>query len=293
MSAERHVVDNRVFLLALDHLYREAMKRHERVELLSCARQVASALHLTPLAVPVEGYYAGDEQLTEYFRLMRTLQQVDEERRPAVAGLQAFRRLDQVTSAPLFGRPQPEGKLFAVGRDALSQALLRTQPPWTIARITIAARAAAQELDDISLVGLAARLEDAVVLAALRESVVLYAQLGWIDTPPATIEWQVDDDLAELAARFIDAFNALFGERLPPPVVEETHRYWRAYEDVKVVGRCVRLGSDDTQLPIRHYHWVICFGPDGQLTVHEFWHHEVWTTARYREALPINNRLQV
>jgi len=287
----RHVVDNRVFLLALDHLYRDAMKRQERVELLSCARQVASALAITPAAVPVEGYYGDDEQLTEYFRLMRTLQQVDQRRRSEVAGLPAFRRLEQVVSAPLYGRAQHEGRFLPVGRDALSQALLKTRPHWTIARVTAAALAAAQEDDDISLVGLAARVQDAVVLTALRESVVLYAEVVFLGIPPQPeIIWQVDDDLAECAARFVKAFNALFGERLPAPVADEAHRYWDAYEHVKIVGRCVHLGDDDTDPPIRYYHWAICCGPNGQLTVHEFWHRDIWTTARYRAGLPVNER---
>ena len=90
MLTERCIVDNRVFLLGLDKLYRDAMKRHERVELLSCARRVAAALHVTPTSVPVEGYYAEDQQLTEYFRLVRALQQVDESRTSKVAALPEF-----------------------------------------------------------------------------------------------------------------------------------------------------------------------------------------------------------
>ena len=291
MFTTRHVVDNRVFLLALDNLYRDAMKRQERAELLSCARQVASALTIAPANLPVEGYYADEEQLTEYFRLMRTLQQVDERRRPEVGDLPAFRRLEQVTSAPIYGHPRHEGKLLPVGRDALSQALLDTRPHWTIAGVTAAALMAAQEADDISLVGLAARIQDAVVLTALRESVVLYTEgMVWIEVPPEPqVVWQVDDDLAQCAGRFVDAFNALFGERLPAPTPEEAIHYWHAYERVKIVGRCVRLGVDDTHLPIRHYHWAICRGSNGQLTVHEFWHREIWTTARYRAGLPVND----
>jgi hypothetical protein len=197
-----------------------------------------------------------------------------------------------VVSAPLYGRPQHQGTLLPVGRDALSQALLNTQPHWTVARVTAAALAAAQEDDDISLVGLAARVQDAVVLTALRESVVLYAEIMYVgEIPPQPeIIWQVDDDLAEYAARFVKAFNALFGERLPAPIADEAHHYWHAYEHVKIVGRCVHLGIDDTDLPIQHYHWAICFGANGQLTVHEFWHRDIWTTARYRAGLPVNDR---
>jgi hypothetical protein len=47
------VVDNRVFLLGLDKLYRDAMKQHERGDLLRCARRVAQALHAAPADAPV------------------------------------------------------------------------------------------------------------------------------------------------------------------------------------------------------------------------------------------------
>ncbi len=288
---ERCVVDNRVFLLGLDEFYRHAMKRYERAELLTCARRVAAALHIAPANVPIEGYYAEDEKLTEYFRLVRALQGADESRTPEVGLLLEFQRLREVTSSPLYGRPVQQGKLLPAGRDALSQALLDTRPNWTMQRLTAAAFAAAQETDDISLVGLAARLRDQVVLAALRESVVLYAEvvLGARMVPPPRREfvWQVDHDLAVQARRFIDAFNSLFGEELPAPDPSQAEQYWYAYKRNVIAGRCVRLGYDDTVSPIRHYHWAICRGANGEFAVQEFWKSEVWTTTRYRSALRI------
>ncbi len=101
---ERHVVDNRVFLLGLDALYRSAMKRNEGFELLRCAREVAWTLHVKPADVPVEGYYAEDERLTEYFRLLRALQEEPNSRVAAVERLPAYQRLYEVTSSPLYGR---------------------------------------------------------------------------------------------------------------------------------------------------------------------------------------------
>ena len=103
MFTERRVVDNRVFLLGLDKLYRDAMKQHERGELLGCTRRVAKALNATPADVPVEGYYAEDERLTEYFRLVRALQDIDESATSKVDSLAEFQRLRDVTSAPLYG----------------------------------------------------------------------------------------------------------------------------------------------------------------------------------------------
>jgi hypothetical protein len=287
MLAELRIVDNRVFVLGLDHLYREAMKNHERQELLICARRVASALHVMPADVPIEGYYAEDEQLTEYFRLSRRLQSLDKSYLPAVVSLPEFQRLLNVTSAPLYGRLQHTGKLLPVGRDPLSQALLDTRLQWTMPRLIEAAYSAALKTDDISLVGLAARIKDPVVLTATRESVVLYAEhiLGASLREEPQYVWEVDEYLAAHAKRFIDAFNALFGKELPQPEPAHAAWYWSAYSDNKILGRCVRLGYDDTVQPLRHYHWGIYRKAGGELAVQVFWHPEVWTTTRYCSAL--------
>ena len=37
---------------------------------------------------------------------------------------------------------------------------------------------------------------------------------------------------------------------------------------------------------MKYYHWAIFAGADKLLGVHEFWHDELWTTERYRKALP-------
>ena len=290
MLTERRVVDNRVFLLGLDKLYRDAMMQHERGELLGCARRVAETLRTKPADVPVEGYYADDEQLTEYFRLVRALQGVSEGARSAVDSLPEFQRLLAVTAAPLYGRAQHNGNLLPAGRDALSQALLDTRP-WTAPGLTAAAYTAALKTDDISLVGLAARVRDAVVLTATRESVVLYAEimvgsaLGMRWHPIPRYVWNVDDDLARHARRFIETFKELFGDELPPPDPAQAERYWLAYDGNVILGRCVRIGYETAVAPTLYYHWGISRTPDGELVVEEFWDSEVWTTTRYRLAL--------
>lgn len=281
MNVQRCIVDNRMFLLSLDRLYRDAMKRHEREELLPCARRIAQALDVAPADVPIEGYYAEDAELTEWFRLVRGLQRVPKSRRPEVAALPAFQRLLTVTSAPLYGCPQHDS-LLPVGRDPLSEALL-TEPDWNVPRLTQAAGRVAHEIDDFSLVGLAARGGDAVVLAAVRESVVLFAETIVLGIPRPTrreFVWNVDADLARHAARFVDAFNALFGDELPPPDAEHAGSYWYRHHDDVIHGRCARLGTDATGR--RHYHWAIRSDVDGTLGVEDFWDSEVWTTERYR-----------
>jgi hypothetical protein len=189
-----------------------------------------------------------------------------------------------VTSAPLFGRPEYAGKLLPAGRDPLSQALGDTFPGWTIGRLTEAACAVALATDDFSLVGLAARVQDVVVLTAVRESVVLYAEAvaGAGPMDPPEYVWNVDEDLVRQAKRFIEAFKNIFGDALPEPESKNAALYWSGYRANDIVGRCVRIGFDNTASPVRHYHWAICFGRDGKYIVQEFWKPEVWTTARYR-----------
>lgn len=288
MVTIRRVIDNRVCLLGLDWMYRETMKRHERDELLQCARRVAGALQIAPAEVPIEGYYAEDQDLAEYFRLVRALQRVDRSRTAIVSGLPQFQRLHTVTCSPIYGHSQYANSLLPAPRDPLAQALADTFPEWSVPRLTEAAADIAHALDDFSLVGLAARTRDGVLLTATRESAVLYAEtpaMAARTRPTIEYVWQVDADLAASASRFIEAFNALFEDTLPPPTPSNAEHYWHAYGSNEVLGRCVRLGYDDSSRPIRHYHWGIYSDPDGVLFVQDFWHVEAWTTKRYRSTL--------
>jgi hypothetical protein len=283
----RIVVNNRVFLLGLDEMYRTAMKKRERGELLTCAHRVAQALKVGPASVPIEGYYTEHPQLTTYFQLMRALQGVPLARAGDVEQLPEFQRLLAVTSSPIYGRPVREN-LLPQGFDPVTAALT-TLPMerWTVPDLVATATTAARQSDDYSLVGLAARAGDPVVLAALRESVVLYARgVTGAALVRLEYEWTVDADLSAAAQRFVDAFNGLFGPELPPPVPKHAAVYWGAFKRADVVGRCVRLGQtpptpDGEQ---RFYHWAVVAGAEDQLAVHEFWAERVWTTAEYRSA---------
>ncbi|MCP4671141.1 MAG: hypothetical protein GY857_07530 [Desulfobacula sp.] len=286
MKTERRIVNEYVFLLGLDSLYREAIKKHERGELLDCARQLSRTLNVSPANEPVEGYYTEDEKLTEYFQMMRALQQVEKSRMDEIDSLPAFQRLLNVVSSPLYGQPQQHGMLLPVGRDSLSQALIITQPDWSVQNLTSAAYKIAHSIDDISLVGLAARIKNPIVLTALRESVVLYAEtICYIEeSPPVEYIWDVDEDLSKQARRFIEEFNSLFDEKLPAPEAAQAAIFWDANENNEILGRCVRLGQDETQTPILYYHWAIYSGEKG-VAVKDFWNTEVWTSTRYRETL--------
>lgn len=281
-----HIVDDRLFLLGLDELYRTGIKEHERTELLAGAREIAAALEVRADGGPVEGYYTEDDQLREYFGLMRALQKVDASAKPRVASTRDFQRLLQVSSSPLFGEAVFDGKLFPFGRDPLSRALHETEQ-WSVGQLTMSAHRHASETDDISLVGLACLTRDAVAIASLRESVVLYAEAVTMGVGPLPIyDWRVSPALAKRAERFVATFNALFKEEMPAPTPENADYFGAAgLKRANVTGRCVRIGQTPT-VPPKYYHWAVYTDADQQLAVHEFWHHELWTTQRYLAALP-------
>ncbi|MFT7620388.1 MAG: hypothetical protein ACI97A_004045 [Planctomycetota bacterium] len=286
MWAETRVVDNRTFLFQLDSMYRDAMKVHERGELLQCAREVADGLGVQAADdVPIEGYYAEDEDLTEYFRLMRSLQDVKKEEATTLKGNPSLERLVDVTSSPLFGIQSGDSiYVFPPGRDSLFFALADLSPKFSIKTLVKRAREIAIRDDDASLVGLAAFAGDAVMLTALRESVVLYAEVFMTGAPKKfRYSWKVDKQLSKLACRFVENFNALFNESLPEPTKKNVEFYWG--DDVcSLAGRCVRIAIGDSTSPGRHYHWAIERNRDRSLRARGFWDEKLWTTEQFKAA---------
>jgi hypothetical protein len=289
MKTERRVVDNRIFLLGLDEIYRAFMKQQERQELLQCARNIAQLMSISPADTPIEGYYAEDEQLTEYFLLMRALQQVPKSREHELHSNSAFRRLKQVTESRIFGTPVTGDYLLSVGKDALTVALETSlADDWNIESLTSTAHNHALKSGDFSLVALAALSHDSVVLTALRESVVLYEMLaaGAIEKPsePEYV-WEVDDIIETRAQQFVTTFNELFNNSMPDPVPQNAEKFWAACDQWSIIGRCVRIGLDDRVSPVKYYHWAIDIVANEHLIVKDFWDSEIWTTERYRNVI--------
>lgn len=283
-DTERRIVDNRVFLIGLDELYRSAIKKHERGELLDYARQVTGDLSLAAANVPVEGYYKEDALLTAYFRLMRALQGTPESREREITHGRAYSRLKEVTESPIYGVPQDSPYLIKRARDVLYNALEATTDDPNVEAITSAAYESASTSKEYSLVALGALARDPVVLAALRESVVLYADMVILGVPPEPeYEWQVDQIVEARARHFVETFNNLFAESLPRPCAHNAARFGGACNLERVVGRCVLIATDDSERTIRYYHWAIDRNGLGNLVVNDFWDTSIWTTERYRK----------
>lgn len=289
MTTIRRVVDNHRFLLALDEMYRERMKRLESTELLRCARTVAKALSAKPANVPIEGYYAESRQLTEYFRLLRSLQGMGRRSLPKVERSRSFMRLQEVVESGLFGPSTASDHLLGVGEDPLYAALDTIDPDdWTVTRLTRAAQKAARASDDFSLPALAALAGNSVALAALRESVVLYSRkkaTAGLRRPKIEYVWKVTPEVEERATSFVETFNRLFDEDLPEPSSKMARAYWSAFRgEERILGRCVNIAFDDRTSPVQRYHWAVHLRfATGKTYVYDFWEPEIWTTERYRE----------
>jgi len=296
-TIELRPVTDRDLLLAIDDIYRTTMMRHQAGELLGCARQTATALRVSPAREVVEGYYSSSAALAEDFSLVRALQDVSGSRSAEVESLPAFARLAAVLGSPLYGRPVEDDSLLPRRADSLALVMMELPATeWTIATIASRARARALADDDCSLVGLAARTGDLVMLTALAESAVLerYRSLG--REPVPRYVWRVSDDLAHAAARFVAHFHALFGDTYPAIGPESTEAYWLASRGKSPAGRCLWLGTDPARPGASHYHWAVAYPKMTRLPrlldrlmrrergfrVVEFWSEEVWTTQRYQ-----------
>jgi hypothetical protein len=100
-------------------------------------------------------------------------------RKSTVDRLGEYRSLVGVVASPLFGVSVGSYWLLPIGRDVLSAALDETAPDrWSIEGVVEEAGRRARTTDDISSVGLAAWVGAPVVIAAFRESAVLYFLQG-------------------------------------------------------------------------------------------------------------------
>jgi hypothetical protein len=274
----KRIVDNRVLLLGIDQHYREGMKLFEAKVLLGCAKAVAERLRVVEADVPIEGYYDNREipELKSYFRLMRALQEVKSEKGASARNMAELKRLREILGSAMYGRAQYTRRgvrmLLPAGRDAFSVALGRlVAADWNVPTLLEAAREAALTYDDISLVGLAARVGDPVALAAQQANrfIELYNRLVAAANAALSADMRVDDRFRWHARR-----------PMRPATAKNAAFYYDLATDNEIVGRCVHVGTRiDTN---EKYHWAIrvAAGHAG-LEVHEFWSAELWTASRY------------
>jgi hypothetical protein len=186
-------------------------------------------------------------------------------------------------SSEIFGKGKSDG--FLPQRfDPLYYALQNIPVcEWSIESLTLEAQSISIKNNDISLVGIAAFINDPVLLAALRESVALYGAVaaGCAMVPPKIVyKWNVEPVLQCKVNKFIKIFNELTYSNIKEANSENVKYFHEAFKDNKIVGRCIYIGYDDTKVPIKKYHWAIKYDTGG-LIVDDFWSEELWTTERY------------
>lgn len=278
-------VDDRTLILALDFLYRESMKVFEKETLLPESRKLLDELALSAIDAPVEGYYCESEELKEYFLNIRTLQQCPMERKREVESLEPYRLISKVMSSEIFGSGRSGG--FLPKRfDPLYYALQNVPVgKWAVETLAAEAHAISSKTDDISLVGIAASVNDAVALTALRESVALYGVVAaGCATKPIKVEykWNVEPDVKDKVNRFIKTFNELTLSIIKEAEPDNIVYFYDAFAKNDIMGRCIYIGYDDTNDPIKRYHWAISYDA-GRAIVDAFWSSDLWTTERYQK----------
>lgn len=285
IGSDKRIIDNRVFLLGLDALFREAQKRYETSILLPIVRDIKDDLALTPQDVLIEGYYTETPELKEHFLLVRSLQTFPKKTTERVKDREGLHRLLSYTSSKIFGRSLEEDRFLPVMVDPLAEALRRTYPKWNIPNLTAVASDVAKEWNDVSLVGLACLANDCCVITALKESAVLYGSkvVGvFFDKRKPTYEWRVDNFLEEKANVFIQEFNSLTDAAIPLALPENAAMFYRASSLNAISGRCVNIGSNPEGN--RFYHWAIEVDSKRAYFVKDFWDDHVWTTDKYRRS---------
>ncbi len=270
-----NVVDDRVFVLGLNELFRAEKQEYETAVLLPHAERLVAALRLPLLDVPVEGYYYQSEDLRRYFLLIRTLQNAEKQPMPDAAAETALERLRAVYSSPAMGRPCPDLlSLLPRTGSPLGDAMesLGDAASWNVERISRRAAECVTE-DDANLVAVAAVTGDPVLLCATRETMALEMALPRCAVERPAYEWAVSPPVAAVARRFIAALERDTGITLPPAMESSAEIYWNWAQHSHLDGRCIAIG----EIFGDHYHWYIAH--DGEKwTVVDFWSKHLWTT---------------
>lgn len=278
------IVDNRVFLLGLDSLFREAQKQYETNTLLPIVRNIKDDLVLVPQDAPIEGYYTETPELKEYFLIVRTLQTLPKELKDRVKDKKGLQKLLSYTGSKICGRLLEGDRFLPIVVDPLAEALKRTYPEWNIPNLTVVASGVAKEWNDVSLVGLACLANDSCVITALKESAILYGSKvvgSFFDKRKPVFEWRVDKALEEKANIFIQEFNSLTGFSLPLASAENAAIFFKASSLNEISERCVNIGSNPEGN--KFYHWAIEVDSKRVYFVKDFWDDHMWTTAEYRK----------
>jgi len=283
MIKER-IIGDREVILGLDYLYRNSMKMHERKTLLPCADTLVKKLSIPIEDVPIEGYYSETPELTYYFKLIKSLQNVNIVRRSEISDMKEYQKLLEVFGSPIYGESNFENSIFPHAVDPISTSLKKFSPAWWKAvSIINEAYENIKDSNNFSLTGIGILTKDPVVITALRESAVLFLSVERAspETPKYQYIWSVSSNIENLINMFIYEFNKFIPYKILYANKNNSEYFYNAYEENRLIGRCVCIGKDNSLN--KYYHWAINKKDSSdELNFVEFWDDKIWTTEQYR-----------
>jgi hypothetical protein len=274
------VVDDRLFVVGLCELSRDALSPYEVTTLLPRAEAACRTLAIEVSAVAIEGYYSESPELERFFTLVRALQRA---RMPSVApgpGADAIHFLRRVFCSPAMGRVADMEHVIPRASSPFGQAL-REARSWSVATLCEQARALVGP-SDAGLVAVASATADPIALCVARETVALSADVEFAEPEPPNYVWVVSGTVAQVAARYVAALAETTGITLPDPVPTSAARYGGAGQKAELNGRCILVGEQPaSEYPF--YHWYVDARGMTPVVI-DFWSSHVWSTDTLRNS---------
>lgn len=318
-------MDERTLVHGLIVMFQRALSASIKRELYGCAQRVADELGLEPSRSRsgIPDFCKGDAILSHYFQIVEELRHACWQQR--VDAMPEFQRIASVMTSPLFGLATSRSSAVTMGsfgcgfvsgcggsssandhkvqmstpKDAFARAvctieqdlILGRVATWSIDELTTMAQSIAAEADDVSLVGLAARVGDPMLMILARLQPKAGRTLD--DDPEDEFDWQVGPAFAASVGAFVDVANKLLDAELPAPTADNASAYFWASTGISLGGQCVPLGMLRLGYRNKHgtYHWAIrephmvsrLSGPEAE----QFVDTKLWDSERYtRELYP-------
>lgn len=275
---ETITINNVDYFHMIDNEIRPAMMDYETKQLLPVAQNVIGDLETQEY--PVEGYYYKTPELTEYFTIIRNIQENKKIYKEINTKTDEFQRLYDFTDRTLWGAVSSDRTKSPLPRryDILGLTLKSFEDPikgpfvkrpWTIDKIMDRIKDFAT--GTINLVELAYKIGSLECLVAGAETNILYREITHITGSSGTnpeIIWNVDPEIEEFGKKLLDEYNNLIGTNIKSPT---PNTYWN-FNRYPELPRVVALGYVD--FTGEYYHWKL----DSLRNVTDFYSGELHTT---------------
>jgi hypothetical protein len=280
-----YVVSDFELILGLDSFYREQMQQYETKQLLPLVIELFEKLGVSPKKYPMEGYYYKSEKLKNYFNYIKTLREVSIKHKDDVQNMLGYKKLTELFCSGLYGKYEYDDKILPNVKDPIYYALESLSVEnWNVKNILNTAHTIINDTNNTTIIGLGIIIKNPVIVTALRETAVLYADILCAGVPDFTIKyinkyiWNVSKEIEHLANIIIETFNGICPYKIPLAIEKNAKKYYDRFMSNPFDLRCVRIGYD--AFSGKNYHWAI--KNQEYLTNNykfaEFWDEKHWTT---------------